>query len=760
MLSVLRLASTLLCCAPALLSAGQARPPAMPWENEPLKTVTVSLGGDVIAMKALVQRFPDDVSVVFDSDLAAVVLVFTRSIACPMRTVVPSEVPAVAAGSRTLLRCSGVPGWGGPDGFADPRARRIGPLPWYRWRGLYRHGERTVFSYDVHGRAVLDTWSHQESGGRGVLVRTLNVAAGASAVRLVVAELSGPAPTLPARAVGSSLVVRREGEDASVLALSDAPAEARWSLAEAMVPGYESDKAPAAPSSRSLLLLDLPAGAAAVRLALWRGPAAQAEAAGNAVAASGKAEDLAPLCRGGGPRRWPVDLSTTVAKGADDWTYAVDDIALPAHPAKLPFSPSAIDFFPDGRAAVATVEGDVWLVNGLAGSQVAWRRFASGLYQPLGLRIVDGSIYVTGRDQITRLHDADKDGEAERYECLTNAGVVTANYHVFVFDLESDAAGDLYFQRGSPWDRAIPKGWGPQDGCLLKITRATGELSVVATGLREPNGMCITPDGRIYNSDNQGHWTPSSRLNRVQPGGFYGMVPAAQRRPAPTTYDPPFCWVPHSVDNSSGAPVFASGDRFGPLSNRLLFVSYGKSTLFAVCEDADGKQGGVVRMPLTFPGGITRGRTNPADGQLYLAGLRGWQSNATKPGGLYRIRHTGKPCDLPLALTTHADGFSVRFGCDLAAASATTANVTAKQWNYRWSSNYGSDELLPDGGGKGRATLAIGGVELGADKRTLRIRTAGLKPVMQVELAFALQRSDGTPVKHTLYATLNQVPTP
>jgi glucose/arabinose dehydrogenase len=36
---------------------------------------------------------------------------------------------------------------------------------------------------------------------------------------------------------------------------------------------------------------------------------------------------------------------------------------------------------------------------------VKWRRYASGLHQALGLKVVDDKVYVLGRDQITRLHD-------------------------------------------------------------------------------------------------------------------------------------------------------------------------------------------------------------------------------------------------------------------------------------------------------------------------------------------------------------------
>ena len=61
---------------------------------------------------------------------------------------------------------------------------------------------------------------------------------------------------------------------------------------------------------------------------------------------------------------------------------------------------SGFDFLPDGlRAAVCTWDGDVWLVGGLdePSRGLTWQRIASGLFQPLGLKIVAGRIYVVPR---------------------------------------------------------------------------------------------------------------------------------------------------------------------------------------------------------------------------------------------------------------------------------------------------------------------------------------------------------------------------
>ena len=49
-------------------------------------------------------------------------------------------------------------------------------------------------------------------------------------------------------------------------------------------------------------------------------------------------------------------------------------------------------FFPDGTAAVSTYGGDIWLVSGLDADlkEVTWRRFAPGMFEPLGVKVIDG----------------------------------------------------------------------------------------------------------------------------------------------------------------------------------------------------------------------------------------------------------------------------------------------------------------------------------------------------------------------------------
>src|SRR5688572_23954588 len=73
----------------------------------------------------------------------------------------------------------------------------------------------------------------------------------------------------------------------------------------------------------------------------------------------------------------------------------------------------AIQAMPDGKVAVATRLGDIFMVeNALEGpgANAKFTRFASGLHEPLGLTIADGWLYVTQRGEVTRLKDTNADG--------------------------------------------------------------------------------------------------------------------------------------------------------------------------------------------------------------------------------------------------------------------------------------------------------------------------------------------------------------
>ncbi len=185
--------------------------------------------------------------------------------------------------------------------------------------------------------------------------------------------------------------------------------------------------------------------------------------------------------------------------------------------------------------------------------KVTWRRFASGLYHALGLKIVNGEIYVTGRDGITRLRDLNGDGEADFYEAFNHDVKVTKNFHEFVFDLQTDPAGNFYFAKAGPVKNG---GRGFDEICAhhgVSFPRVAGREEAGGRGDRLPRAERASASGRaaqVTSGDNEGTWTPVCKINWMKPGGFYGVVPLAHRDAPPTEYDRPLCWLPKRVDNS------------------------------------------------------------------------------------------------------------------------------------------------------------------------------------------------------------------
>ena len=462
----------------------------------------------------------------------------------------------------------------------------------------------------------------------------------------------------------------------------------------------------------------------------------------------------------GGPPIWPQTLATRGKLGAGS-PYAVDTLTIPEqNPWGSWMRLVAFDFFSDGRAAVSTWSGDVWIVSGIDDKleRLTWKRFASGLFEPLGLRIFDDQLYVLCRDQLARLHDLNNDGEADWVESFNHDAPVGPSYHAFAMELQTDRAGNFYYTRcGQRVDPELPL-----QGGLVKVSRDGKKAELIATGLRAANSLCVGPNDEITTADNQGNWIPASRLNWIEPGGFYGYIPHARQTPVPTEANPPLCWIPVQVDNSSGSQVWATGNPWGPLNGQLLHTSYGKGALFLVLhEQINGvRQGGVVQFPLKFDSGIMRARFHPKDHQLYVAGLRGWQTVGARDGCLQRVRYTGGTLTLPTSLKTLADGMVVGFHCELDSSFATDPeNFAVERWNYLWSDKYGSPEFkVSQPGRQGRDKMEITSAQLSSDLKSVTLKVADLRAAHQMRLQFRLKTKDGAPVNHEIYHTINALP--
>ncbi len=465
-------------------------------------------------------------------------------------------------------------------------------------------------------------------------------------------------------------------------------------------------------------------------------------------------EDLTALTKPGASR-WGQPIITKLVKGDDSGPLAVDTLTLPYdNPFKALFFCTGLDFMADGRVAMCTCHGDVWLakVDETAGT-VAWQRYATGLYHPLGLKVVDGKVVVLERGQLTRLHDKNNDGEADFYECVANDWDTGSGEHSYDTCLETDPQGNFYFFKTG--DTHLPTG-----GCLMKVSKDGSKTEVFATGFRHPIGLGMSPSGIVTGADQEGNWMPATRIDQYKQGGFYGDMRANHRAVAPTIYDGPLCWVPREVDNSAGGQMWVPEGKFGPLGGLPIHFSYGRCKPFVLLrqEIGDTVQGGVWDLGIKFLSGVCRGRFNTADGNIYVCGLNGWQTAAQKDGCLQRVRYTGKPLQIPTKMAVVADGVNLTFSNKLDRPTVEDVkNYRAAWWNYRWVAEYGSKRYLvsrPDT--VGQDDVVVAGAKLLEDERTVHVRIPTIQPVMQMQLGVNLKAADGNPVVGSVFLTIHK----
>ena len=318
------------------------------------------------------------------------------------------------------------------------------------------------------------------------------------------------------------------------------------------------------------------------------------------------------------------------------------------------------------------------------------------------------------------------------------------------------SAGDFYVAKGSAiWAGSLRM--TEHSGTIIKIAKDGEAIEVLARGLRAPNGLAISPDGLLTCSDNQGNWVPECPINVIKKGAFYGFVGHEQK---PAERERPAFWIPMSVDKSPGTQVWVPDDRWGPLKGKMIISSYDCSISMGLLEKIeDGWQGGVVKFPFNFPSGVMRARFNPVDGQLYVAGMRGWSSRAAKDCCFQRVRWSGKPAVLPLEVKTSKDRLDIAFSAALDRASITPEAIGAVGFNVVRSGNYGSSEYkLSEPKKTGREPVEIAKTTLSEDGRRVSLEMPGLKPMSNLILKFKVKAADGTPVVLDLNYTLHQVP--
>lgn len=457
------------------------------------------------------------------------------------------------------------------------------------------------------------------------------------------------------------------------------------------------------------------------------------------VTAPGEEKSLIGLTKGG-PPQWPQWLETKGETGTQT-PFATDRLTIPfENPYGTLFFITAHDFFSDGTAALATMTGEVWLVKGIDAKleRLQWKRFATGLHQPLGLKVVADKIFVLGRDQITCLHDLNNDDEADFYECITKVMETSPGGHDYIVGLERDAEGRWYFASGNEGVCRINPG---------------DQLEVLATGLRNPNGLGLSPDGRfLTTSVQEGDWTPATSLCQIELGKNEGAHFGAGGPKDGGPPEPVLMYLPRGEDNSGSSEAFISGKAWASLQgdgNLVHLSSGGGSAWLVMRQEVKGLwQGAAVRISGNFDSGPQSARFNPNDGHLYVNGMQGWGSYTPKDGAFQRVRFTGGEEPVPVGFEARDNGVLVRFntGVKEVDPSATFAQC----WNYHYSAAYGSPEYsLRYADTPGHDPLEIASVHLLEGGKALFLEIPQLRPASQVHLRLS--------TGHDLFMTVHRL---
>lgn len=439
---------------------------------------------------------------------------------------------------------------------------------------------------------------------------------------------------------------------------------------------------------------------------------------------------------------------------------------------------------PDGRLAVSTRRGEIWIVENpyqKSSHQTYYRRFASGLHEVLGLAYKDGAFYCSQRGELTKISDTDRDGVADLYEPIYQFDL-SGNYHEYTYGPVIDKNGDMWVSLNLAWVGFGEGKFAKWRGWFVKIS-PDGKLEPFAGGLRSPAGYSLNDEGDLFYGENQGDWVGSGRVTHLAKGDFAGnpgglkwakepnsplklsleeiqdngspMFEAAKKNPKIKL---PAVWFPHAIMGISTSDILqdTTKGKFSPFPGQYFVADQGQSKVMRMgLEKVNGVyQGFAINYREGFQSGILRERFG-LDGSMFVGMTsRGWGSTGKDEFGLQRLFWNGNmPFEIDM-IKAKSDGFEFSFTQPVDVNSVKkAASYAIRSYIYKYQHQYGSPIIeLKD--------LKIKGVEVSADHKKVRISIDGIRQFFIHEFTLkGVLNEKGEPLLHeTAYYTLNEIP--
>ncbi len=286
----------------------------------------------------------------------------------------------------------------------------------------------------------------------------------------------------------------------------------------------------------------------------------------------------------------------------------------------------------------------------------------------------------------------------------------------------------------------------------------------MGSGLREPNGLVMGPDGELFATDNDGEWVPSNKLVHIRKDGFYGMC-VGTSWDANLVISRPAVWFPQLL-RSPGQPVLPHS---GIYRDQMVVGDYALLTLSRIfLEKVGGNYQGAL---FPFSGGLISGALRLAVddkeslymGEIEIESTEGWFYKGDpkyRPNhvgfGLQKIIHSSDSAFEMLAIRATEKGFAVEFTLPVGEMAGDPTNYRIQQWRYEPTFNYGGPMLDLE-------TLPVTTTIVSKSDKVVVLEIPGLKTdrVVHIQLHKDFRSATGKkPWVYEAWYTLNAIPNP
>ena len=460
--------------------------------------------------------------------------------------------------------------------------------------------------------------------------------------------------------------------------------------------------------------------------------------------------------------------------------YSLKTIAIPQD---IRLEVGGIAVMPDGRVAVSTRRGEIWIIqNAYKPGVPHFSKFASGLHEVLGLAYRNGAFYCTQRGELTKIEDKDGDGRADSFTPIS-IFQLSGNYHEYAYGPVFDHNGDMYVTLNVAWV-GYGDGLGKWHGWLVKI-KGDGTLEPIATGLRSPAGFTVNSNNDVFYAENQGDWVGSGRVTHLEKGDFAGNAGGLNWTKEPESplkltkadlkivdngqpmfeaakkikeLKLPAVWFPHTLMGISTADIVEdeTGGAFGPFTGQYFVADQGHSKIMRMTlEKVKGKyQGACYPFFEGFASGLVRLRWG-LDGSLF-GGMtsRGWASTGKAEYALQRLVWNGETPFEMKNIHALTDGFELEFTTPATLEHLKNVmNYSIHSFTYEYHHEYGSPII-------NNRERKIVGIVPSADGLKVKLVLDSLIEgnIHEITLVGVSSKDNKSLLHNTGYYTLNYIP--